>query len=83
MRLRSTGLGKTELEAEIIDIKKVDDLVVFFVNTTKPVKWHIRMSLEEQDLRDLMHAILKPMNLWFVIRSLLHPQKKAPRTKDF
>ena len=38
MRLRSTGLGRTEVEGEVVNIKKVDDLVIFFVNVTKPVK---------------------------------------------
>ena len=50
MRLRSTGLGRTELEADIIDIRKVDDLVIFFVNTTNPVKWRTRMGFQERDL---------------------------------
>jgi hypothetical protein len=46
MRLRSTGLGRTELEAEVISIKKVGDLVTFFVNTIQPVKlkWRTRRT---------------------------------------
>ena len=51
MRLRSTGLGKTELEAEIVGTKRVGDLVIFFVDVVKPVKWHTRMGFQEKDLR--------------------------------
>ncbi len=83
MRLRSAGLGKTELEGDIVNIKKVDDLVIFCVTTTKPVKWRTRIAFGEKDLRDLVWAILRPRNLWFVIRALLFPHKKVPRTENF
>ncbi len=34
MRLKSTGLGRTELEGEIVKVKKVDGLVIFHVIRT-------------------------------------------------
>ena len=83
MRLRSTGLGKTELEGEIVNIKKVDDLVIFFVDVTKPVKWHTRMGFQERDLRDLILALLRPRNLSFVFKALFFPRNEVPRTEDF
>jgi len=83
MRLRSTGLGKTELEADIVNVKRVDDLVIFFVNTTKPVKWQTRMGFQEKDLRGLILALLKPANLTFVIKALLSGKKEVARTEDF
>lgn len=83
MRLRSTGLGRTELEAEITKVKKVDDLVIFFVDVNKPVKWHTRMGFQEKDLRGLIFALLKPRNLSFVIKALLFGSKQLPRTGDF
>ena len=83
MRLRSTGLGRSELEGEVIDIKKVDDLVIFFVNTTSPVKWRTRMGFQERDLRALVWTILKPRNLGFVIRALIFGPKKNPQRVDF
>ena len=81
MRLRSTGLGRTELQADLIDIKKVDDLVVFFVNTTSPVKWRTRMGFQERDLRDLMLALLRPANLLFILKAFFYRQK-GPEIKD-
>jgi len=38
MRLKSTGLGKMELIGELKDIRRVDDLIVFYVQTTSPVR---------------------------------------------
>ena len=83
MRLKSTGLGRTELEGEIVKVKKVDDLVIFFVDITKPVKWHTRMGFQEKDLKELILALLKPKNLSFVLKALFFGRKELPRTKDF
>ena len=41
MRMRSTGLGKTELKARIGSIEKVDDSIIFKVKTTAPVRWEV------------------------------------------
>jgi hypothetical protein len=83
MRLRSTGLGRTELEADVIDIRKVDDLVIFFVNTTNPVKWRTRMGFQERDLRDLIFALLKPRNLMFVIKAFFYKSGGTLMKDDF
>jgi len=83
MRLNSTGLGRTELEGEIVNIKKVNDLVIFFVDITKPVKWHTRMGFQEKDLKELILALLRPRNLSFVLKALLFNRKQVPRTEDF
>ena len=83
MRLRSTGLGRTELEGEIIGIKKVDDLVIFFVDTTKPLKWRTRMGFQERDMRDLVLQILRPKNFIFVLRAMLLRPKESPLKTDF
>ena len=82
MRLRSTGLGRTELEAELVSVKKVDDLVIFFANTTRPVKWRTRMGFQERDLRDLVRQLLRPRNLMFILKALLFPGKEVPK-EDF
>ena len=83
MRLRSTGLGRTEMEAELVDIKKVDDLVIFFVNTISPVKWRTRMAFQERDLRNLVLVLFRPRNLLFILKALFFGRKEVPRTKDF
>lgn len=83
MRLRSTGLGKTELEAKITEVKRVDDVAIFYVNIVKPVKWRARMAFQQRDLRILIIAVLKPKNLRFVLRSFLSNEKKVNRTETF
>ena len=83
MRLRSTGLGKTELEAEIVDAKRIDDIVVIYINTTKPVKWRTRMGLQETDLRNLVRFVFRRNNLSYIIRALLPGKKKVSRTESF
>ena len=83
MRLRSTGLGRTEMEAEVVAIKKVDDLVIFFANTTTPVKWRTRMAFQEKDLRDLVWQLLKPGSVLFILKAMLSGNKKVPRTENF
>ena len=64
-------------------VEKVDDLVIFFVNVTRPVKWHARMGFQEKDLRGLVLALLKPRNLLFVFKALFFGRKEVPRTEDF
>jgi hypothetical protein len=83
MRLRSTGLGKTELEAKITEVKKVDDVVIFYVHTSKPVKLKVRMAFQQQDLRALVKAILKPKNIGYILRAFFSSEKKVGRTETF
>jgi hypothetical protein len=83
MKLSSAGLGKTELDAVIVGMKIVDDVVLLAVDVTKPTKWHTRMGLQEADLRKLAWQILRPGNMWFIIRALLFsPKTKTETIKD-
>ena len=45
MLFRSTGLGKRELVAEIVDIHQQGDYLIMDVKTTEPVSWEIRGAL--------------------------------------
>ena len=76
MRMRSTGLGKTELKAHITSIEKVNDSIIFKVKTTSPVKWEVRNLFQQRDIPKLIRLILKPSNLIFMIKALLF--KKDP-----
>jgi hypothetical protein len=71
MILTSAGLGKTELESHIVGMRKVDDLILLSVDVTKPTKWHTRMGLQEDDLRKLVLEIMKPANLWFIVKAVI------------
>ena len=67
MLMRSTGLGKTELLAEIVGLRRQGDYLIMEVHTISPVKWKIRSGLSRKDLLMLIKALMS----WPVISYLL------------
>lgn len=59
MRFVSTGLGKTELYANLVNIEIEEDLLIMHFDTYQPVQWHLRTALQAQDRLDLIIMILK------------------------
>lgn len=59
MLMRSTGLGKAELVAEITGLKRQGDYLIMELHTLQPVRWKIRGGLSHQDLRMLLKAMAK------------------------
>ncbi len=68
MRLRSTGLGKTELVGEVEDLKRMGDFLIMVVNTSKPVKWRVRAALNHEDLFNLIRLMLRWSNLKYLLK---------------
>ena len=66
MLMRSTGLGKAELVAEIVGLKRQGDYLIMELQTTKPVRWKIRGGLSHKDLRMLLKAMMKLSVLSFL-----------------
>ena len=83
MRMRSTGLGKTELKAHISGIEKVDDSIVFKVKTTEPVRWEVRNLFQQKDMPRLFMLLLKPANIVFMLKSLLKKPALAQEPENF
>ena len=83
MRMRSTGLGKTELKAHLSTIEKVDDSILFKVKTTAPVRWEVRNLFQQKDIPRLVGLLLKPANVAFMIRALLKKPEKAKEPEHF
>ena len=82
MLFRSTGLGKRELVAEIVAVKRQGDYLIMEVQTTEPVRWKIRGGVTWKDLWTLIKAA---MNL-AVLVYLLTPSnwfKKAEHPGEF
>ncbi|MDB4433257.1 hypothetical protein N9166_00795 [bacterium] len=82
MLFRSTGLGKAELVAEIVEIKRQGDFLIMEMRTTEPVKWKIRGGLSQEDFKTLIKATLKASVLGF----LLNPStwfKRSEHPGDF
>lgn len=58
-RLRSTGLGKTEIQAHVSDIRIDKDLIIMEMQATKPVRWVLRAGLQPEDRLALVKELLK------------------------
>jgi hypothetical protein len=67
MLFRSTGLGKRELVAEIVAVKRQGDYLIMEVQTTEPVRWKIRGGVTWKDLRTLVKAVLNFSVLWYLL----------------
>ena len=71
MRLKSTGLGATELFGELTEIEKSMSGVLMRVKITKPVVWRVRVFLNPKDLRAIAWRALMPRTVWLVVKTLL------------
>ncbi|MBI4317704.1 MAG: hypothetical protein HY675_04370 [Chloroflexi bacterium] len=56
MRIRSTGLGKTELVGEIESIQRKGDYLIVSMRTVQPVRWHVRVALTPKDLLGMLKS---------------------------
>ena len=77
MLMRSTGLGKTELVAEIHDCRPQGDHLILLVNTVEPVKWKVRCTLTFKDMRVLFVKMIK----FSILRFIFNPARwfREPR----
>lgn len=77
MLMRSTGLGKAELVAEITGLKRQGDYLIMELHTLQPVRWKIRGGLSHQDLRMLIKAMAKlsVLAFFFNVRAWFRPPK--------
>lgn len=78
MRIKSTGLGKTELIGHIENIKRVDDYLVVSMRTAEPVRWHVRIALTPKDIRQMIRAGLSGSNVVYVLSKLFDKREAAP-----
>ena len=83
MRMRSTGLGKTELKAHISSIERLDDSILFKVKTTEPVRWEVRKLFQQQDIPRLVGLLLKPANVVFLLKALVKKGALAQEPENF
>jgi len=82
MRFRSTGLGKTELEAEPIGLEPSGDLLIFHIQTTSPVRWQIRAGIQRKDMFKLIRFASSPKVVkYFLLGFIRRGNQKEP--EDF
>ena len=72
MRVRSTGLGKTEMVAGFARLEPVENgFIIMEMHSTEPVHWKIRVALTGADLRNLLRLMFnKPSTTIKVIGAL-------------
>jgi hypothetical protein len=78
MRFRSTGLGKTELQATPKSLEAADGLLILHVQTTSPVRWHIRAGIQRKDLLNLVRMVFSPGLVKYLFSSLIRGNSKEP-----
>ena len=67
MKMRSTGLGDTELALGISKIRRLGDCLILEGRTTEPVKWHVRIAMSYRDMWQMTKLVLNPKNLFFFL----------------
>ena len=70
MRMRSTGLGKTELVARIESLKRNGDYLALDMRVVEPTNWHVRAGLTVNDVLKIATQIIKPSNLAYLVVNL-------------
>jgi hypothetical protein len=73
MKVKSTGLGRTQLTAHIegFFIKDDGSSAVMVIESTEPVHWHIECDMGGRDLRHFAGFVLKPRVLFSLVRLLI------------
>ncbi len=75
MKMRSTGLGKTELLGDIDGVSSVQDFLILSCRTTDPVRWHVRTGIDGQDLRIIIKYIFSFTVFKFVLFNIFKKRK--------
>ena len=78
MRMRSTGLGQTELVGNIESIKRQGEHLVLSVRTVEPVRWHVRTGIDGKDLRDIFKAVFSFTVIKYVIFKIFSKRPDGP-----
>jgi len=67
MLMRSTGLGETELVAEINECTRQGDHLILHLGTTAPIKWKVRATMTLKDMKKLIRVCMKMSIMLFVL----------------
>jgi hypothetical protein len=79
MRVRSTGLGKTEMVAGIKRLQPVENgYIIMEMHSIEPVKWRIRIALTGPDLRRLLRLMIRPTTALALLKTFFQGVNKKP-----
>jgi hypothetical protein len=74
MKVKSTGLGKTQLQCHFDGFSPKENgepSVVMVITSTEPVHWHIEADLGGKDLRQMAGQMLKPATIWHLLKLMV------------
>jgi hypothetical protein len=72
MLVRSTGLGRTELEGDVKTLDVKADYIIIGMKTNEPVKWHVRVAANYSDLMTITKLLIFSLHGWkFIIMQFL------------
>lgn len=73
MKVKSTGLGKTQLTAHVegFYVKEDGSSAVMVIESTQPVHWHIECDMGGIDLRHFAGFVLRPRVLFNLLKLLV------------
>ena len=59
MRVRSTGLGKSEMQANIETLESREGYLILHLRATEPVLWHIRGAVYYGEVWKILLLLLR------------------------
>ncbi|MBI2304605.1 MAG: hypothetical protein HYU86_07665 [Chloroflexi bacterium] len=75
MRIRSTGLGRQELIGKFDKLSRAGDRhVVLSIRTTHPVRWHVRVAMDRDDIMEMMKLLFQGPTLSYMVDGLWRPK---------
>ena len=83
MLMRSTGLGKTQLTGQIIELKRQGDYLIMNVDVVDPVKWRIRVAMSFRDMAKVIACCAKRSIVSFILSPKQWRNKKPNHPGDF
>ena len=67
MRVRSTGLGRTEMVLRQESLRVKNGYFLLSLRSTEPVHWHIRILMDRRDVGRFLLSLLKGSFIfWFL-----------------
>ena len=83
MLMRSTGLGKTQLQGNITEIKRMGDYLIMYVEVTDPVRWKLRVGLTFGDIMKVIKSCANKGALGFLLSPKQWKNKDPQHPGDF
>ena len=84
MRFRSSGFGDNrELVGHMADLSPTGkDLLVFHIQTTEPVQWHLRAGMQFSDIPDVLKGMLLNFPVLLLTIRTIFSLKKEPKEPE-